>query len=76
MDLSWVKNEKKHRMKMTTFYKIHRLHKLYMRKIYEIKIKVRVMRKNVGFEASFGLGLFYLCFLNILNRGMGRVEIL
>lgn len=34
------------------------------------------MRKNVGFEASFGLGLFYLCFLNILNRGMGRVEIL
>lgn len=35
-----------------------------------------MMRKNVGFEKSFGLELFGLCFLDILNKGIERVEIL
>lgn len=34
------------------------------------------MRKNVGVEENFGLGLVCPCFLNILNRGIETIKIL
>lgn len=56
---------------MTAFYTIQRQSRLYVRKKYFIKrSKERLMEKNAQFEENFGLGIFCLGFLNILNRGL------